>query len=169
METRLVYLTNQPFSVAVSALWTGTYNPSTAYTAGQGVYYNNNGYVATRAVPVNTPPAAGSSYWAKAVDSQFTAGSPSAPVPQATASNPNSGVAVGTSSTRVVDPNSNRVQVWVYNNDPVNVAYLSYGGTAALNTGIRLNPNGGSHTTQLYKGAINAVAAGALTLTVVEV
>jgi hypothetical protein len=169
VETRLVYLTNDPYSVNIQPVWQGNYNPTLTYTIGQGVYYNNNGYVAKTSVPVNTYPDSHPTYWTLVVNANFTAGSSTPPAPVSTAVKPNDGVAVSGTSVQIAGANSSRNQIWIYNDSSTAVVYLSYGGTATLHTGIRLNPNGGVHTSQLFKGAINAIATGSVTVTVVEV
>ena len=168
METRLVYLTNAP-EVNIQPVWQGVYNSSLTYTVGQGVYYNNSGYVASQSVPINTTPDSHPTYWTLVVNANFTAGTSSPPAPVSTAVKPNDSVSVSTSSVQVAGANASRNEIWIYNDSGTSIVYLSYGATAVANTGIRLNPNGGFHRTQLYKGAINAVATGGATVTVVEV
>lgn len=53
-------------------------------------------------------------------------------------------------------------QYRLFINDSANVMYLSLGGTAVLNTGIRLNANGGTYEMSLlngnlFRGAITAI------------
>lgn len=72
----------------------------------------------------------------------------------------NSKISVGTSSTSVLSAAAGRKWASIVN-DSDNVVYLSLGGTAVLNEGIRLNSNGGSFVisaTNLYTGAVNAIA-----------
>jgi hypothetical protein len=157
--------------VNIQPVWQGAWNSTLTYTIGQGVYYLNNGYVAKTAVPINqTPDTVSSPYWTLVVNANFTYGVGTPPAPVTTAVKPNNSVAVGTTSVQVAALNVNRNQIWIYNNSGSAIVYLSYGGTATLNTGVRLNPNGGFHTTQLFKGAITAITAtGSATVTVVEV
>lgn len=72
-------------------------------------------------------------------------------------------------------PANARAVYRLFVNDSVNVMYLMLGAAAAANQGIRLNANGGSYemskkTGNLYKGAVNAIAAvaGPSTLLVTE-
>jgi len=53
---------------------------------------------------------------------------------------------------------TNRKQIWVYNNDSVQVVYLTLGSTGATTgAGIRVNPNGGYWTSTFYNGPICGV------------
>jgi hypothetical protein len=82
-----------------------------------------------------------------------------------TARTPNTSVTVlNASSTAVVPANPRRISVTI-TNDGANVVYLSLGGTAALNSGIRVNA-GGSFKTSAFTGAINGRAAVADTVVV---
>lgn len=47
----------------------------------------------------------------------------------------------------------------ILTNDGANPVYLSFGGTAAISVGPRLNANGGALTIKEYTGAIRARAA----------
>lgn len=81
-------------------------------------------------------------------------------------------VTVGGSDTLVLASNSNRRYVVLVNDSP-SVMYLRLGGGAAtLNSGIRINPNGGSYeinSDNLYTGEIRGIGTGAGgVLTVVE-
>ena len=69
-------------------------------------------------------------------------------------------VDVTTDSTSVVAANGNRIELTLQNDHASQVVYLSLGGTAVANKGIRLNPGGGSYTTSAYTGAINAISVG---------
>ncbi len=84
-----------------------------------------------------------------------------------------SAVSVGVASTAVLAANANRTGA-VFINDSANTIYLNIAaGAAALNTGIRLNANGGSFTmairlgnnSQLAITAISSVAAQNLVVT----
>ena len=70
-------------------------------------------------------------------------------------------VAVGT--TAVLAANADRVYA-LFVNDADEAIYLKLGSAAAMNTGIRLNANGGSYEMSsalgnLYGGAVNAICA----------
>ncbi|MFE4569950.1 hypothetical protein [Paenibacillus chitinolyticus] len=72
-------------------------------------------------------------------------------------------ITVGSSSTAVNTGNSTRRYLLLVN-DSDEVIYLNFGGTAALNTGVRINPNGGSFEMtsvmgNVFQGAINAISA----------
>jgi len=87
----------------------------------------------------------------------------------ATPNNAGSGVSVGTTSTVVAAANSARLEIHI-TNDSDTVIYLRLGTSAVLNSGIRLNANGGSFTTDKYTGQINAISSAASkNLTVAEV
>jgi hypothetical protein len=77
--------------------------------------------------------------------------------------NPGDGVDVSGSNVQVVAANKQRAEITLANDHATQVIYLSLGGTAALNTGIRLNPAGGSWSSTSYTGAISAIASGATT------
>lgn len=79
------------------------------------------------------------------------------------AKNPGDGIDVSGSNIQVVAANKDRVEVTLTNDHASQIIYLSLGGTAALNAGIRLNPNGGSWSSGAYSGAISAIASGATT------
>ncbi len=69
---------------------------------------------------------------------------------------------VTTVSASALDANANRTFA-LFINDSDTVIYLMLGGTAVINTGIRLNANGGSYeidASNLYKGAVYAIHAG---------
>lgn len=83
-----------------------------------------------------------------------------------------SAVSVGTSDTAVLAANASRRYVQLVNDSTATI-YLRLGaGAATLNSGIRVNPNGGSFvidSSNLYTGEIRAIAAAAASnLTVVE-
>ncbi len=89
-----------------------------------------------------------------------------------TATTPAGGVDVGTTSTQVLAAKSNRKFAAIVN-DSDTVIYLALGGTAVLNSGIRLNANGGSfeiNATNLYRGVVSAIHGGVgnKRLTIVE-
>jgi len=72
----------------------------------------------------------------------------------------NFNVSVGTSSTQVLAANSNR-KLLILVNDSDEPIYVSLGGTATLNNGIRLNASGGALALDnpIYKGVVNAISA----------
>ena len=82
-------------------------------------------------------------------------------------------VTVLTTSTAVLSANATRRYALIVN-DSDTVIYLSLGGTAVANTGIRLNANGGSYEMSpglgnVYQGAITAIcSATPKTLLVME-
>lgn len=80
-----------------------------------------------------------------------------------TATTPNAAVSVGTEDKEIVAANPARVEITICNDHATNVVYLSLGGTAVVNRGIRLNPAGGSYTTNAYTGEIRGIATGAAT------
>lgn len=82
-----------------------------------------------------------------------------------TAEVPTAAVSVGAASTTIVPANPDRLEVTICNADATSsdLLYLSLGGTAALNTGIRVNAQGGSFTIDTYTGAINGFATSAST------
>jgi hypothetical protein len=72
-------------------------------------------------------------------------------------------VTVGNTNTAALAANANRAYA-LFVNDSDEVIYLSLGGTAAANTGIRINANGGSYELgyaagNLFVGAVNAICA----------
>lgn len=77
-------------------------------------------------------------------------------------------VSVGTSSVEIVAANNDRVEVTICNDHASQILYLSLGGTAEANKGIRVNAAGGSYTTSAYTGAINGIATGAATVATVS-
>lgn len=81
-----------------------------------------------------------------------------------TAKTPHGSVTIGTSSAQVVPANSARVGVYICNDHATNTLYLSLGGTAVANQGIRLNAAGGTAFIQEYSGVINGIASGASTV-----
>lgn len=82
--------------------------------------------------------------------------------------NPGSAVSVGTSNTALVGANDRR-SVVLCNDHASNTIYLSLGGTAVANQGIRLNAAGGAIKLDGYTGAVSAIATGASTaVTVAE-
>jgi len=85
----------------------------------------------------------------------------------------NTAVSVADTSTTILSANDARKYALIVN-DSDTVIYLALGAAAVVNSGIRLNANGGAYEinwTNLYKGAIYGIhaAAGLLkTVTVVE-
>jgi hypothetical protein len=85
--------------------------------------------------------------------------------------NPGSTVAVQTTDTLVAAANQGRQEITVTNNG-ANVVYLRLGtgAAAAATVGIRLNANGGSWTSNVYRGAVRGYAdTGATNVLVAEV
>jgi hypothetical protein len=77
-------------------------------------------------------------------------------------------ISVAVTSTPVLPLNLGRREVTICN-DGANIVYLALGITAVANNGIRLTAAGGSYTTNLWEGAINAIAlTGTTVLTVAE-
>lgn len=77
-------------------------------------------------------------------------------------------VLVSAASTVVLTTNNER-HTFTITNDGDEVVYLTHGLKAVTNEGVRLNPNGGSYTNDVYTGPIAACTAGADTnLTVLE-
>ncbi len=90
---------------------------------------------------------------------------------KAEAINPGSFVDVPAGSEiRVVPARAGRFELTIVN-DSDTVVYLRLGPGAAVNSGIRLNANGGSYTTTGYMGEVYAIhgAAAAKRLLVTEV
>lgn len=77
--------------------------------------------------------------------------------------NPGAAVSIGGSNVAAVAANPNRERIILQNDHATQVIYLSLGGTAAANAGIRLNAAGGSILLEGYTGAISAIATGAST------
>jgi hypothetical protein len=77
----------------------------------------------------------------------------------------------GIATSTALASNANRKYALIVN-DSANVVYIKLGATAALNTGIRLNANGGSYEineTNLYTGIIDCISSvAAQTLLVTE-
>ena len=79
-------------------------------------------------------------------------------------------VVVGAVSTLVLAANVHRVDAELVN-DGDNPIYLSRGIAAVMNTGMRINPRGGSYrigTANLYMGDIYGIAADDTNMTVSE-
>lgn len=72
------------------------------------------------------------------------------------------GIIVGVGDTLLVAANPARTELTVTNDSP-NIVYLRkyIGSGANIGKGIRLNPNGGSWTTNTWKGSVHAVATAA--------
>lgn len=77
--------------------------------------------------------------------------------------NSGSAATVGTTEGALVSANTNRRSITITNDNGLNTVYLSLGGTAVANSGVRLNTAGGSYTTLTYTGAIRAISTGAST------
>lgn len=82
-------------------------------------------------------------------------------------------VTVGTTNTSVVASNYDRNYLLLVN-DGTEAIYISFGANAALNTGIRLNAEGGNYEMgrgygNIFQGAINAICtSGGMKLLVTE-
>lgn len=79
-------------------------------------------------------------------------------------------IEVGLASTLVLAANPNRVDCDLVN-DGDNVIYLARGNVAVLNSGIRLNPNGGSYHIGLFNlflGAIYGISTNETNMTISE-
>lgn len=74
----------------------------------------------------------------------------------------NFAVSIGSTSTEIRAANDSRKILALVNNSDVNI-FISLGGTAALNSGIRLNANGGNIViaNPIYTGVVNGIAATA--------
>ena len=72
----------------------------------------------------------------------------------------NFAVSIGNTSTEIRAANDSRKILALVNNSDVNI-FISLGGTAALNSGIRLNANGGNIViaNPIYTGVVNGIAA----------
>jgi hypothetical protein len=88
------------------------------------------------------------------------------------------GVTIGLASTVIVGANAGRTAIYLYNDSPIELIYLSLdgstvigtpgtpGGSAHVGRGIRLNPNGDSWWSvstaegQCYQGAISGIVSG---------
>lgn len=77
--------------------------------------------------------------------------------------NQGTAVSIGASNVAAVAANPNRSRIILQNDHATQVIYLSFGGTAVANVGLRLNAAGGSLTLDGYSGAISAIATGAST------
>lgn len=77
--------------------------------------------------------------------------------------NVGSAVSISGSAVAAVPASNDRTRLYLQNDHATQVIYLSLGGTATLNTGIRLNAAGGSVVLDNYRGAISAIATGATT------
>lgn len=77
---------------------------------------------------------------------------------------------VTTSSTTPIAANAARLEITLVN-DSDTIIYIALGEAAVLNSGIRLNANGGSYTTGRYTGDVRAIhgSSGNKVLTWVEV
>lgn len=92
------------------------------------------------------------------------------PVRSDVASVPHGAVTVGTTAVQVLAANGSRIEAFVCNDHASQVVYLSLGGTAEANKGIRVNAAGGTVRIGSFTGAISAIASGAsTTVTVAEV
>lgn len=88
------------------------------------------------------------------------------PIPSAT----NGNAAVGVVSIIALAANTGRADA-DFVNDGDQVIYLARGDVAVMNSGFRLNPNGGSYHIGLFNmwhGTVSAIAAGNVNMTVSE-
>jgi hypothetical protein len=80
-------------------------------------------------------------------------------------------VTVGSSSTTILAANANR-NFAVFVNDSDETIYLDLSGTAVINSGIRLNANGGAYEINLanmYTGIVTGIcSSGSKNITVTE-
>ncbi len=81
------------------------------------------------------------------------------------------GINVATTSTQVLAARDTREMLMICN-DSDETIYVSLGGTASMNSGIRLNASGGSYTLsypQTWTGAVSAICtSGNKRLTFIE-
>lgn len=71
--------------------------------------------------------------------------------------------AVGVTAIEILPPNPQRNYALMVNDSDTDI-YLSLGGTAVVNKGIRVNSGGGNYeinSTNLYKGRITAISSAA--------
>lgn len=79
-----------------------------------------------------------------------------------------SSVTVASSSTTVLTARSDRISAIIVNDSNENI-YIKYGTGATLNSGIRLNSEGGTLIEEKYTGIITAIcASGSKNITVTE-
>jgi hypothetical protein len=84
-------------------------------------------------------------------------------VPSEKAFQTGTAVSISGTASSAVTANVNRTRLWLQNDHATQIIYLSLGGTAELNKGIRLNAAGGSIVLDDYEGAVSAIATGATT------
>jgi len=77
----------------------------------------------------------------------------------------NTKVSVGILTTQIVDNIPGRYSIDIVN-DSDEIVYLGLEDDAVLNEGIRLNPNGGSYSSNIFTGIINGIAAKTANVTV---
>ena len=88
--------------------------------------------------------------------------------PSKVSSATNTAITVGATSTTVLALNADRKEAILVNDSDEDI-YLKYGSGATMNSGIRLNAQGGSLVEDQYTGIITAIcASGSKVLTVVE-
>ena len=79
-------------------------------------------------------------------------------------------ITVASAATQIVPLNMARQALWLVNDSDASI-FLSLGGQAALNAGIRLNPAGGSLELAgltRYKGSITAICSAGNKVLAVE-
>lgn len=84
------------------------------------------------------------------------------PVGYGLATTPNAAASVGVASGAVVSSRTGRKAIIMANDHATQVIYLSLGGTAVVNQGVRIGP-GQVLKLEDYYGAVNAIATGAAT------
>tara|TARA_R110000824_G_scaffold106038_4_gene250622 strand:- start:8484 stop:9140 length:657 start_codon:yes stop_codon:yes gene_type:complete len=81
----------------------------------------------------------------------------------------NTKVTIGASTTEIVNAFSGRFELTIVN-DSDEVIYLGLNEDAVMNEGIRLNPNGGSFSTDVFTNPVDGIcASGSKNVTVVEI
>ncbi len=79
---------------------------------------------------------------------------------QDTAEEPGTVKGIGVTSTPVVARREDRIELTLINDSDTPIYLRLAAAGAALNSGIRLNPNGGAYTTAHYYGPISAIHGG---------
>lgn len=86
-----------------------------------------------------------------------------------TSAGTSTGISVGSSSTTILASNASRKEAIIVN-DSNETIYLKFGSGAALNSGVRLNANGGTLVENVYTGIITGIStSGSKNVTVTEV
>lgn len=83
----------------------------------------------------------------------------------------NGKVTIGSSSTAALAANGGRIGGTIVN-DSDEIMYIAFGEAAVMNSGIRLNADGGNYSfpqDQIYTGAVNAICtSGSKNLSYIE-